>query len=111
METTPTDKRPSKPLPIMAINGTYTNGDAPKTNLGMAAYRAPSLLQPHRARQALADAHSGKIGPLVAFYCGLASPPIAKIVAQMGFDMVWIDWEHAAMGVETMNQVTYQFSV
>lgn len=89
----------------MTVKGPLTNGNAPTASLGMAAYRAPSLLQPHRARQAIADAHSGKIKPLVAFYCGLASTAITKVVSQLGFDMVWIDWEHAAMGVETMNQV------
>jgi 4-hydroxy-2-oxoheptanedioate aldolase len=73
--------------------------------LGMAAYRAPSLFQPHRAREALADAHAGKIKPILGYFMGLASPPIAKLVALFGFDMVWIDWEHAAMNVETMTQV------
>lgn len=73
--------------------------------LGMAAYRAPSLLQPHRAREALADAHAGRISPLVGFFCGLACPPVAKIAAQCGWDVVWIDWEHSSMSVETMTQV------
>jgi hypothetical protein len=71
----------------------------------MAAYRAPSLLQPHFLRQAIADAHAGKINPLTCFYCGLPSTAVAKLVAQLGFDVAWIDWEHAAMGVETMTQV------
>lgn len=73
--------------------------------LGMAAYRAPSLFQPHRAREALADAHAGKIKPILGYFMGLASPPIAKLVALFGFDLVWIDWEHSAMNVETMTQV------
>jgi 4-hydroxy-2-oxoheptanedioate aldolase len=72
---------------------------------GMQAYRAPSLLQPHRARDALRDAHDGKIPPLIGFFCGLACPPISKIAAQLGYDIVWIDWEHAAMSTETMTQV------
>lgn len=75
--------------------------------LGMAAYRAPSLLQPHRLREAIRDAHDGKIAPLVGFYSGLASPPIAKLAAQFGFDVLWIDWEHSAMNVETMTQVRF----
>ena len=100
----------------MATNGTSNgNGTAgiarvdPEqvTKLGMAAYRAPSLLQPHRAQEALRDAHDGRIPPLIGFFCGLACPPVAKVVAQLGFDVVWIDWEHAAMNVETMTQVRY----
>jgi hypothetical protein len=78
--------------------------------LGMAAYRAPSLFQPHRAREALADAHAGKIKPILGYFMGLASPPIAKLVALFGFDMVWVDWEHAAMNVETMTQVSAIYS-
>ena len=73
--------------------------------LGMAAYRAPSLFQPHRAREALADAHAGSIPPLIGYFCGLSSPAISKVVAQLGFDIIWIDWEHTAMSVETMTQV------
>ncbi|KAG0647337.1 2-keto-3-deoxy-L-rhamnonate aldolase [Hyphodiscus hymeniophilus] len=73
----------------------------------MAAYRAPSLLQPHRAREALADAHAGRIPPLMGFFCGLASPPVAKLVAQCGWDVIWVDWEHSAMNVETMTQMLH----
>ena len=75
------------------------------SKLGMAAYRAPSLFQPHRAREALADAHAGRIPPLIGYFCGLSSTAISKVAAQLGFDILWIDWEHAAMGVETMTQV------
>ncbi|KAH8590816.1 Pyruvate/Phosphoenolpyruvate kinase-like domain-containing protein [Bisporella sp. PMI_857] len=75
--------------------------------LGMAAYRAPSLLQPHRAREALADAHAGKIPPLIGYFCGLSSVAISRIAAQLGFDAVAIDWEHAAMSVETMTQMVH----
>ena len=84
----------------MATNGTSNgNGTAgiarvdPEqvTKLGMAAYRAPSLLQPHRAQEALRDAHDGRIPPLIGFFCGLACPPVAKVVAQLGFDVVWIE--------------------
>jgi hypothetical protein len=100
----------------MSTNGT-TNGItkegftlielAQVEKLGMAAYRAPSLLQPHRAREALADAHAGKIPPLIGYFSCLASPPIAKLVAQLGFDVILIDWEHSGMNAETMTQVGY----
>ncbi|KAG4433193.1 hypothetical protein IFR05_011328 [Cadophora sp. M221] len=100
----------------MATNGT-SNGNGTSgiariepeqvAKLGMAAYRAPSLLQPHRAQDALQDAHDGRIPPLIGFFCGLACPPVAKVVAQLGFDIVWIDWEHASMNVETMTQMVH----
>jgi len=73
----------------------------------MLAYRAPSLLQPHRLRDALRDAHEGRIPPLIGFYCGWSCPPVAKAVAQLGFDIVWIDWEHSACNVETMTQMVH----
>lgn len=75
---------------------------------GMAAYRAPSLLQPHKTRQAIADAHAGRIPPLFGIFSAWASPPITKVVAQLGFDLVWVEWEHASMSVETMTQVRTQ---
>lgn len=77
------------------------------SKLGMAAYRAPSLLQPHRLREALADAHAGRIPPLIGYFCGLSSIAIGRIAAQLGFDIVWIDWEHASMSVETMTQMVH----
>jgi hypothetical protein len=73
---------------------------------GMSAYRAHSMTQPHKARQALRDAYEGKIDPLICYYCGVGNVPTARIIAQMGADMVWIDWEHASMGVETMTSVS-----
>ena len=72
---------------------------------GMAAYRAPNLLQPHKARQAIADAHAGRILPLIGIFCAWASPQFTKVVAQLEFDFVWVEWEHASMSVETMTQV------
>jgi hypothetical protein len=72
---------------------------------GMAAYRAPSLSQPHKARKALADAHAGRIPPLMGMFCAIGSPQVTGIVAQMGFDFVWVEWEHASMSVERMTQV------
>lgn len=77
------------------------------SKLGMAAYRAPSLFQPHRAREALADAHAGRIPPLVGYFCGMPSVAISRFASQFGYDVVWIDWEHAAMGVETMTQMVH----
>jgi 4-hydroxy-2-oxoheptanedioate aldolase len=71
----------------------------------MAAYRGPSLQQPHRARQALKDAYAGLIPPLLGFYCGITSPSVAQYAATLGYDFVWIDWEHSSCGVETMTSV------
>ena len=72
---------------------------------GMAAYRAPSLSQPHRARRAIADAHAGRIPPLLGMFCAIGSSQVTGIVAQLGFDFVWVEWEHASMSVERMTQV------
>jgi 4-hydroxy-2-oxoheptanedioate aldolase len=96
----------------MASNGIPDNTKAPSpasqvSKLGMAAYRAPSLFQPHRAREALADAHAGRIPPLIGYFCGLPSVAISRVASQLGFDIVWIDWEHAAIGVETMTQMVH----
>lgn len=77
---------------------------------GMAAYRAPSLFQPHRARQALRDAHEGKIPPMMGLYLGLSSIPTVRLVAPMGFDAVWIDWEHTSCNVETMTTMAHEVS-
>ncbi len=75
---------------------------------GMAAYRAPSLFQPHRVRQALRDAHEGKIPPMLGLYLGLSSVVNARFIAPLGFDAVWIDWEHSSCNVETMTDVRRQ---
>jgi 2-keto-3-deoxy-L-rhamnonate aldolase RhmA len=72
---------------------------------GMAAYRAPSLIQPHKARQAIRDAYEGKIKPMIGYYLGISSVPTARVIAQLGADVVWIDWEHSSCGVETMTTV------
>ena len=72
---------------------------------GMAAYAALSLFQPHNARQAIRDTHEKKIPPLSGIYCGLSSIPVARFLAPLGFDTVWIDWEHTAGNVETMTTV------
>jgi 4-hydroxy-2-oxoheptanedioate aldolase len=80
----------------------------PKLDEGMQAYRAPSLFQPHRARQALRDAHAGKIRPLCGLYLGLSSVPTARFIAPMGFDVVWVDWEHSSCNVETMTTMVHE---
>ncbi|MCJ1437470.1 hypothetical protein MMC27_006857 [Xylographa pallens] len=80
----------------------------PTTPLGMAAYRSPSLFQPHRARQALRDANSGKIPPLIGLYLGLSTVATARFVAPMGYDMIWVDWEHSSCGVETMTTMVHE---
>lgn len=72
---------------------------------GMAAYRATSLFQPHHAREAIRDAHDGKIAPLTGLYLAFSTVPTARFIAPLGFDAVWIDWEHSACGVETMTTV------
>jgi len=71
----------------------------------MAAYRAHSLFQPHRAREAIKDAHEGKIPPAIGLYLGLSTVVGARFVAPIGFDWVWIDWEHSSCNVETMTSV------
>ncbi|MCJ1270582.1 hypothetical protein MMC22_010479 [Lobaria immixta] len=74
---------------------------------GMAAYRAPSLFQPHKARQALRDAYDGKINPLIGYYFGVPNIPTARVIAQLGADIVWVDWEHSPCGVETMTSIVH----
>ncbi|KAJ0296526.1 hypothetical protein COL516b_011554 [Colletotrichum fioriniae] len=65
-----------------------TSGEEYKSasSQGMAAYAAPSLFQPHKARQAIRDAHAKKISPLLCYYAGLSSIPITRYLAPMGFD-------------------------
>ena len=86
----------------MASKPPATENAAPPS---MQAYMAPSLFQPHFARRAIRDAHEKKIPPLVGYYAGLSSVPITRFLAPMGYDMVWIDWEHTSCGVETMTTV------
>ncbi|RFU79368.1 aldolase citrate lyase family [Trichoderma arundinaceum] len=75
---------------------------------GMAAYAAPSLFQPHLARQAIRDAHKKKIPPLLGYYGGLGSAKIARWLAPLNFDVVWVDWEHSSMNVETMTTIVHE---
>lgn len=72
---------------------------------GMQKYMGPSLFQPHHARKAIRDAHEKKIPCLIGYYAGLSSIPITRFVAPMGYDAVWIDWEHTSCNVETMTTV------
>lgn len=74
--------------------------------MGMAAYAGPSLFQPHRAREAIRDAHEKRIPPMLCYYAGLSSIPITRFLAPFGFDAVWIDWEHTSCNVETMTTVS-----
>lgn len=76
----------------------------------MLAYAAPSLFQPHRARQAIRDAHAKKIPPLIGYYAALSSVPNTRFIAPMGFDCVWIDWEHSSCNVETMTTLVHETS-
>ncbi len=71
----------------------------------MRDYVGPSLWQPHRMRQAIRDAHEGKIPPMMGYFAALPSVPVTRFLAPLGYDCVWIDWEHSAMGVETMTTV------
>lgn len=71
----------------------------------MRDYMAPSLFQPHRARDAIRDAHSKKISLMVGYFAGLSSIPITRLLAPLGFDWVWFDWEHSSCSVETMTTV------
>lgn len=72
---------------------------------GMAAYATSSLFQPHKARQAIRDAHEKKIPPILCYYAGLSSIPITRFLAPFGYDAIWIDWEHTSCDVETMTTV------
>jgi 4-hydroxy-2-oxoheptanedioate aldolase len=78
------------------------------TKQGMAAYAAPSLFQPHNARQAIRDAHEKKIAPLLCYYAGLSALPITRFLAPLGYDAVWIDWEHSSCNVETMTSMVHE---
>ena len=42
---------------------------------------------------------------MIGYYAGLAAVPITRWLVPMGFDYVWIDWEHSAMNIETMTTV------
>lgn len=73
----------------------------------MRDYRAPSLLQPHRLREAIRDAHEGRIPPLVNYFHMLANPQMLKVVCQLGYDTILIDMEHASMDIEMMQNMIH----
>ncbi|BCS04000.1 uncharacterized protein AKAW2_70878A [Aspergillus luchuensis] len=85
-----------------------TTWDGPERFGDMRDYMSNTLFQPHRARDAIRDAHQGKIPTLLGYYAGLASVPITRWLAPMGFDYVWIDWEHSAMNIETMTTMVHE---
>lgn len=92
------------------LNANTTNGSPSGVNGhnkygDMRDYMGPSLFQPHQARQGIRDAHEKRIPPLIGYYAGVAAVPITRWLAPMGYDYVWIDWEHSAMNVETMTTV------
>ncbi|KAL2173304.1 Pyruvate/Phosphoenolpyruvate kinase-like domain-containing protein [Thermothelomyces heterothallicus CBS 202.75] len=88
--------------------GSMFQSIAPGPEEGMRAYMAPSLFQPHNARQAIRDAHEKKIPTLIGYYAGLSSIPITRYLAPMGYDVVWIDWEHTSCDVETMTTMVHE---
>lgn len=92
--------------PRNLIISSHTMATSSSSDMGMVAYRATSLFQSHRTRQALRDAHEGKIPPLMGLYLGLSSIPTARFIAPLGFDAVWVDWEHSSCNVETMTTVS-----
>ncbi|KAL2264327.1 hypothetical protein VTK26DRAFT_6570 [Humicola hyalothermophila] len=92
----------------MGSTAPMNTSDFTRPPQGMQKYAAPSLFQPHHARRAIRDAYEKKIPPLLGYYAGLSSVPITRFVAPMGFDMVWIDWEHTACGVETMTTMVHE---
>jgi hypothetical protein len=87
-----------------------TTGIIHRKHGDMRDYMAPSLFQPSLARQAIRDAHEKRIPILAGYYAGLASVPITRWLAPMGFDFNWIDWEHSAMDIETMTTVSFCYS-
>jgi hypothetical protein len=102
----------TKEIPLREAQAKDTMGSnsaaaANEVSPGMKAYMGPSLFQPHFARRAIRDAHEKKIPPLVGYYAGLSSVPLTRFLAPLGYDMVWIDWEHTPCGVETMTTVGY----
>ncbi|KAK4139547.1 Pyruvate/Phosphoenolpyruvate kinase-like domain-containing protein [Dichotomopilus funicola] len=91
----------------MAAPTPYT---APAWAEGMQKYRAPSLFQPHRVRDVIRDAHEKKIPALIGYYSGLSSIPLVRFIAPMGFDMIWLDWEHTPCDVETMTTMVHEIA-
>ncbi|KAI1394383.1 HpcH/HpaI aldolase/citrate lyase family protein [Hypoxylon trugodes] len=90
------------------MSATSTSNGTARKHGDMRDYASTTLFQPHRAREAIRDAHNKKIPPMIGYYAGLAAVPITRLVAPMGFDFVWIDWEHTAMNIETMTTMVHE---
>ncbi|KAG9025973.1 hypothetical protein FRB95_009538 [Tulasnella sp. JGI-2019a] len=87
--------RPPRGSPYLA--GAFGIPIPPKGDLNMEDYRANSLNQPPRFRDAL---KTGKV--IVGTGIGIASVPSAKVTASLGYDWCFIDAEHTPMGPETL---------
>lgn len=80
----------------------------------MAAYAPPLFFQPHRAREAIRDAHKKKIPPILGYHASLSALPPSRLIgktrliAPMNFDAVFIDWEHTSCNVETMTSMVHE---
>ena len=93
---------------FQGINTTMATADDGKPKYGdMRDYAGPNLFQPHQARKAIRDAHEGKIPPMLGYFAALPSVPVTRWLAPIGYDVVWIDAEHSACGVETMTSVRH----
>lgn len=77
---------------------------------GMAAYAAPSLFQPHLARQALRDAHEKKISPLLCIFHAVSSVPVVRFITPFNFDAAAVDWEHSSCNTETMTTMVHEIA-
>jgi 4-hydroxy-2-oxoheptanedioate aldolase len=60
-----------------------------------------------RKNQALAKQRAGKVtvGPAISY----GSPDVAEQVAQLGFDWVWLDWQHGQFTEPTLNDALARF--
>lgn len=60
-----------------------------------------------RRNAALAKLKAGKVisGPMVAY----DSPSLAEQVAHLGFDFVWLDWQHGQWSEHTLNDALARF--
>jgi len=60
-----------------------------------------------RTNPALAKLRAGKVavGPIVVY----ASPDLAEQIAHMGFDWVWLDWQHGEWTETTLNSALARF--
>ncbi|ORX41224.1 Pyruvate/Phosphoenolpyruvate kinase-like domain-containing protein [Kockovaella imperatae] len=63
-------------------------------------YRGDSLLQTFRMRDRLRNK-----APMIGYGLGLANPEIARMIASAGFDFIFIDWEHTAIGIKEVTEL------